>query len=47
MAKKSLNEVIMKMKEKSLASYQKVGLFTKVRNVKLWMMLGCSLQAAM
>jgi hypothetical protein len=44
MEKKNKNEVIMKMEEGTLASRQKVGLFGKVQNVSLWMMLGCSLQ---
>jgi hypothetical protein len=47
MAKKRKNEVIMKTKERTLTSYQKVGLFGEVWNVNLWMMLGCLLQVAM
>jgi hypothetical protein len=44
MAKKRRNKVIMKIKERIPESHQKVGLFSKVQNVTLWMMLGCSLQ---
>jgi len=36
--------VIMKIEEKTHVSHQKVGLFSEVRNVTLWMMLGCLLQ---
>ncbi len=43
MAKKKKNEVMMKTEEGAPTSHQKVGLFGKVRNVSLWMMLGCLL----
>jgi hypothetical protein len=44
MVKKRKNEVIVKMKKRTIASRQKVGLFSEVHKVTLWMMLGCSLQ---
>jgi hypothetical protein len=47
MAKKIMNELIMKIEEGIFASYQKVGVLGEVWNVSLWMMLGSLLQVAM